>query len=311
MLFYASGLAVDPGGNLFIGDTYNDRIRRVILHRTALNAALAFAQSSDGSITFTATYSGLSFGFAPTGTVAFSSGGTSLGSGTLAPASDNSGNYIATFTSAAMPPNEATVTAQYSGDMHYAAVSKTLTFQQPTYAVSATPASLTIQQGASGSITFTVTPQNGFHEQVSFACDAASLPTGVTCSFSPATLTPDGSTAVKATLTIQTTAASSASLDRAHKPSGWLPRGGAMLALAVLLIPPVRRKSWLGGSVVLLFAMSLVGLSGCGGGGANAGGGGTQNPNATPPGSYTIHVNTSVGSQQGAAPVSVTLTVNG
>lgn len=247
--------AYDPAGNLFIADFKNDRVRRILLHPTALNAILTDTQSSDGGITFTATFSGLSFGIAPSGTVTFSSGGSSLGSGMLAPASDDSGTFIATITAASLPANGSTVTAQYSGDVHYAAISKTLTFQQPSYTVSAAPASLSIQQGSSGSITFTVTPQNGFHEQVSFACDASSVPRGVTCSFSPASITPSGASAVTTTLTVTTTGASLASIDRpAGAPSGWLPRGGAMLALVVLLVPGVRRKAWFGGAAILLFA---------------------------------------------------------
>jgi sugar lactone lactonase YvrE len=312
MLYFPQATTVDPSGNIFVADTNNDRVRRILLHPTALTATLSDTQGSDGSITFAATYSGLSFGFAPTGTVTFSSSGTALGSGTLAPAADDSGTFVATVTAASLPANGATMTAHYSGDVHYAAVSKTITFQQPSYTVSAAPASLSIQQGSSGSITFTVTPQNGFHEQVSFACDPSSLPHGVTCSFSPASVTPTGSSAVTTTLTVTTTGASLASIDPpAGAHSGWLPRGGAMLALVVFLVPPIRRRMWLGGAAILLFAVCLGGISGCGGAGAKGGGGGSQNPNATPLGSYVIHVNSSVGSQQGAAPVSVSITVKG
>lgn len=309
MLYDPMQAAYDPSGNLIIADSENYRIRRILLHPTTLNATLTDTQSSDGSITFTATYTGLSFGFAPTGTVTFSSGSTSLGSGILAPASDGSGTYVATFTAANIPANGATVTAQYSGDVHYAAVSKTLSFQQPSYTVASNPASLSIQQGSSGSITFTVTPQNGFHEQVSFACDASTLPRGVTCSFTPAPVTPDGSNPATTTLTVQTTGATIASLHQRSGRPGWLPRGGAMLALVVLLIPPMRRRSWLGAAAVLLLVVSFGGISGCSGGSATTNNGGTQNPNATPPGSYAIHVNTTAGTQQGAAPVTVTLTV--
>jgi hypothetical protein len=156
-----------------------------------------------------------------------------------------------------------------------------------------------------------VTPQNGFNEQVSFACDASTLPRGVTGSFSPASVTPDGIHASTTMLTVQTTGTSIAAIDRSKaKPSGWLPRGGAMLALVVLLVPPMRRKAWLTGLTVLLFAVCLGGVSGCGGAGPNSSGG-SQNPNATPPGSYVIHVNSSAGSPQGAAPITVSLTVTG
>jgi sugar lactone lactonase YvrE len=310
MLYGLNAIAYDPAGNLVIADSRNNRIRRVVLHPTKLNATLTYGGASSGGLTFTATYNGLSFGSPPTGTVALSSGGASLGAGTLAAATDGSGNYIATITSSSAPSGP-TVSAQFSGDGNYAAETTTITFQQPSYKVSAAPPSLTIQQGSSGSVTFTVTPQNGFNEQVSFACDASALPMGVTCSFSPASVTPDGIDAATTTLTVQTTGASIAAIDRSKaKPPGWLPRGGAMLALVVLLVPPMRRKAWLTGLTVLLFAVCLGGVSGCGGGGSNSSGS-SQNPNATPLGSYVIHVNSSAGSPQGAAPITVSLTVTG
>lgn len=307
---YPFGTTFDPSGNLWIADSGNDRVRRVVLHPTQLKSALTYNDASSGGIQWTATYSGLSFGIPPTGTVTLSSGGVSLGTGSLAAATHGSGNYIATITSSSAPSGS-TVSAQYSGDGNYAVETTTITFQQPSYKVSAAPPSLSVQQGSSGSVTFTVTPQNGFKEQVSFACDASTLPKGVTCSFSPASVTPDGIHAVTTTLTVQTTGASIAAIDRLKaKPSDRLPRGGAMLALLVLLVPPMRRKAWLTGVTVLLFVVCLGGVSGCGGA-ASKSSGSSQNPNATPPGNYVIHVNSSGGSSQGAAPITVSLTVTG
>jgi hypothetical protein len=53
----------------------------------------------------------------------------------------------------------------------------------PNYALSASPSSLGVIQGASGASTITVTPQNGFSGNVSLS--ASGLPGGVTASFSP------------------------------------------------------------------------------------------------------------------------------
>jgi hypothetical protein len=229
----------------------------------------------------------------------------------MAPATDGSGNYVATFTSTSLPAENAIVTAEYSGDVHYAAATTTITFQQlgPSYSISANPASLTVKQGSSGSVTFTVTPQNGFNQAVSFTCDGTTLPKGVACSFQPASVTPNGSGAVTTTLTVQTTG-TAAALNRRTMPFlGWLPRGGSALALLLLGIPRVRRRMWLGGAALMLFALCLTGMLGCGGGGSNSGSGATQNANATPPGSYSILVTTLAGSASGAAPVTVSLTV--
>ena len=287
-----------------------NRVRRVVLHPTKLNATLTYAGASSGGVTFTATYSGLSFGIAPTGTVTFLNGSTSLGTGTIAAATDGSGNYVATFTATSAPANAATITAQYSGDVHYAAATTTIAFQQltPSYTVSAKPASLTVKQGSSGSVTFTVTPQNGFNQAVSFLCDNATLPKGVTCSFSPASVTPNGTAAVTSTLTVQTTGATVVSLDRrTTHGSGWL-RGGVALALLLFGIPGARRRSWPG--VLMLIVLSIGGgMIGCGGGGSGNTGGGTQTANATPPGAYSIQVTTSVSTTTNASPVKVALTV--
>jgi hypothetical protein len=315
MLYYPNAAVYDPAGNLIIADEENDRVRRVVLHPTKLKATLAYgggSSPSGDSITFTATYSGLSFGLAPTGTVTFFNGSTSLGTGTVAAATDGSGNYVATLTATSAPTDGATITAQYSGDVHYAAATTTIAFQQltPSYTVSANPASLTVKQGSSGSVTFTVTPQNGFNQAVSFTCDGTTLPKGVASSFQPASVTPNGSGAVTTTLTVQTTGTAVAALNRRTAPfPGWLPRGGSVLALLLLGIPRVRRRMWLGGATLMLFALCLTGMLGCGGGGSNSGSGAAQNANATPPGSYSIRVTTLAGSASGAAPVTVSLTV--
>jgi hypothetical protein len=308
MLYYPAAVAYDPAGNLVIADEQNDRIRRVVLHPTKLNATLGYDSSGT---TLTATYSGLSFGIAPTGSVTFMNGSTSLGTAEIVPASDGSGNYVATLSGTAAPAGGATLTAQYSGDGNYASVSATATFQPVTssYSVSANPASLAIKQGSSGSITFTITPHYGFNQTVSFGCESTTLPKGVTCSFSPASVTPNGS-AVTTTLTLQTTGTSSAAISR-KLLSGWVPGGGAALALMLLGMPGVRRRALAGGSACVLLILCFAGgLAGCGGGGSNSGSGSTQNANATPPGSYTVQVTTTVGTLVDSAPgAAVSLTV--
>jgi hypothetical protein len=317
MLYGLNAIAYDPAGNLVIADSKNYRVRRVVLHPTKLNATLTYGGASSGGVTFTATYSGLSFGIAPTGSVTFLRGSTSLGTGTVAAATDGSGNYVATLTATSVPGNGATLTAQYSGDTNYAALTTTAAFQPPTpsYTISAKPASLTVKQGASGSVTFTVTPQNGFTQAVSFQCDNSTLPKGVTCSFSPASVTPNGTAAVTSMLTIATTGAPATALDRRTTHGfGSLP-GGAVLALLLFGIPRAPRRFWSG--VLMLVVLSIGcgitiggGIIGCGGGGSgNTGGGSRHAANATPPGVYSIQVTTSAGSATNTSPVTVSLTV--
>src|SRR5207249_10612627 len=67
------------------------------------------------------------------------------------------------------------------------------------FVLSASPNSLKIVQGATGTSTITVTPQNGFNGSVSLS--ASGLPNGVTASFNPS------STASSSTLTLTASSA--------------------------------------------------------------------------------------------------------
>jgi hypothetical protein len=71
----------------------------------------------------------------------------------------------------------------------------------PNFALSTSPSSLTVTQGANGTSTITVTPQNGFNGNVGLS--ASGLPSGVTASFNPTSTT----TTSTLTLTASSTAA--------------------------------------------------------------------------------------------------------
>ena len=128
----------------------------------------------------------------------------------------------------------------------------------PGITVSASPTSLTIAPGQSGTATLTITPVNGFDSAVSFACSG--LPAEASCSFSPQTVTPSGGTAATTTLTITTTAPSSAALRRAVRG----PQAAYALllpGLALVLLGAARGLRPLG----LLVLLGLA-LASCGGG---------------------------------------------
>jgi hypothetical protein len=139
----------------------------------------------------------------------------------------------------------------------------------PGFSISVVASSLTLQAGQSVTTTVTITSQGGFASAVSFAW--VGLPSGATCSFSPATVTPSGSTA-STTLTVAT-AKSSASLGNSGRPL--LPEA----ALAALLcgLGLRSRRRW---TLFLLLVLSAIGVSllnGCGGG-SPSGGGTTPQP---------------------------------
>jgi Chitobiase/beta-hexosaminidase C-terminal domain len=75
----------------------------------------------------------------------------------------------------------------------------TINLPPPTIALTLSPTTLTLARGQQGTVSITVTPQNGFNGVVTFSCSG--IPRGATCSFNPATVTPTGSTATT-TLTI-------------------------------------------------------------------------------------------------------------
>ncbi len=79
------------------------------------------------------------------------------------------------------------------------------TTQTPSFQLSATPTTVPVKAGATGTSTVHVTPAGGFNSAV--ALSASGLPSGVTAGFSPATI-PAGSTSSTLTLTATSKAAS-------------------------------------------------------------------------------------------------------
>jgi N-acetylneuraminic acid mutarotase len=165
----------------------------------------------------------------------------------------------------------------------------------PDFALGADATSLTISAGGQGSVTLSVTPQNGFNSAVTFACSG--LPAGTTCGFNPSTVTPSGGTAAKTTLTI---AASASAFNAWPARNPLVP--AATLALAGLILfwnKGRRRTYWV---PVLLLGAGIALVSACGGG--SGGGGGTNPP---PPTTATVTVTAASGTMQQTAKISLTV----
>jgi hypothetical protein len=93
------------------------------------------------------------------------------------------------------------------------------------FTLSATPAIETVQSGLSTIYTVTVSPINGFNQPVVLSCPSSTLlPQGVSCTFSPAALTPNGG-AVSSQLTVTTTAQSTSTSGLVPKGRPRIPRG--------------------------------------------------------------------------------------
>jgi hypothetical protein len=122
-----------------------------------------------------------------------------------------------------------------------------------------------VKAGQSATLTFTLDPRNGFTAPTTFSC--TSLPAATGCSFSPATLTPNGAR-ISTTLTFTTTAPKAVTVaGMGRNFFGW-----SMLAsgaFGLLLIGTRRSKTKAGRMARIPARLALlVLLVGCGGGGS-------------------------------------------
>lgn len=256
-------------------------------------------------VTLTATLSpSLELGTNATGTVTFLSGGATLGTATLS-------SGTASLNTSSLPAGTDTITASYSGDANFTSSSSSavsITIIAPDFSISINPTSLSVNQGATGTTTLTITPIGGFAQSLQLTC--AGLPANSSCTFNPASVTPNGSAAVTTTLTVATNVESAALA---------LPGNSQWLALAVFLFVPglgywrkranfSRRAQHFASTLLVLGAFSLcLALSACGGGGSGGGGngGGGSGP-VTPVGTSAVTV-TAASSAAGGPSHSVNL----
>ncbi len=262
--------------------------------------------------TFTATFASIVKGVTaiPTGKVTFNDGTTALGSATL------NSTGVATFSTSTLAAGTHSITAQYSGDINFvprtsAAVNQTVLAS--SYALTANPASQTVNPGSPATYKITLTPTNGYNGTVSFPATACgALPSGAACSFSPSSITGSGST----TLTITTTGPTAAliappnSTPQKRSLDLWASLSGLGLVGMVLVGDwKSRNRRRLGIVLAILAVVFLITLVGCGGGSSST----TPPPSGgTPAGTSTVQV--TVKDTTGASPsngaLKLTLVVN-
>jgi len=128
----------------------------------------------------------------------------------------------------------------------------TLNAPAPSFTIGVTPTSLSLTRGQTGTATVTINPENSFAAPITFSCSG--LPSSSSCSFSPAIVTPSGSTA-RTTMTIAT-APEGAALQR--NPLPFVPASSLAIALWGLRSKKKRR------SLLPIFAaFSLCVLTAC------------------------------------------------
>ena len=172
----------------------------------------------------------------------------------------------------------------------------------PTYSMSSTPNSITIAKpGQSGSTTVNITALNGFTGTVSLSCTVSSTTAEITCSV-PATAAITSGKAT-ANLMVSTTAAHAVPgpTTASHRvPPGWLGGSFAVIAGALLVGVPTRRRWNIAlGLILLTIVFAAVG---CGGSNNS-----TPKDAGTPAGTYTVTVTGTNGSTSRTTAVSVTV----
>lgn len=246
---------------------------------------------AEQAITFTATVSGMPGMPTPTGTVTFADSGTALYSPVIL---NSSGS--ATFVTSSLSAATHSITAEYSGDVHYSGATSAVLSEEivpaPTsdYTFTAVTTTQSVTAGDPATYTLTVTPTNGYNGTVTFSC--AALPTGSSCSFDPISVTPNSTgDAVTTVLTVTTTATTSQRIspDRPQKNSG-RQKFLASLSLAGLLGVVFlcgrggKAKKIRFGGAGMLVCGALILLGGCGGGSS-------ASTTGTPIGTDTFTVN--------------------
>ncbi len=209
-----------------------------------LNAAIAQTAGGtngaplSGSVTFLDSYNGQS---------------TTLGTFTVSSNGPGAG-FVSTSTTG-LKRGMHVITAVYSGNSTYStSASAAVTVYITDADVTFSPTSITLAAGSSASTTATVTAYTGFTGQVTLTC-TPSAGSGISCNFSPATITNSGTSV----LTVMTTAQhAELKLLPIGKTAGGIAFAGLILAFC---IPGARRRR----PVLLmgLLAFTLFGTLGC------------------------------------------------
>ena len=277
---------------------------------TPSSASITTAQP----LTVTIAVSGGSGYPTATGTVALSSGTyvsatISLSNGSATISIPAGSLAVGADTLSALYTPDASASVYLNGNTGSAPVTVTTA---PGFTI--TGANLTVSRGATtgNTSTITVTSVGGLTGSVALTAALTSSPAGTqyppTLSFgstSPVSIT--GTTAGTATLTISTTAATSAVLAYPKSPGiPWIASGGATLACIFLLGIPTRRRRWRSMLGLIVLLALLGGMLACGGKASSGGGGGISIPGTTA-GTYTVTITGTSGATTATGVVTLTV----
>jgi uncharacterized protein (TIGR03118 family) len=231
---------------------------------TTLTLAAPTFAAPGSAVTLTASINSPSG--VPTGQIEFLDGTTSLGTSPL----DGAG--VATFRINTLAAGPHALTASYDGDGKFGASTSaraTIDIANPDFSIAAAPPSATVIAGQSTQFMLTVAPAGGFANKVTFSCAPV---TGITCSFSLATVTPAN---VGASTRLTVTTSATISRNGILKPDAIGPWALLALTLCALAIwtsgdvHNLRPSLWTATAAMTIVAMGLA-IAGCGGYGSSA-----------------------------------------
>jgi hypothetical protein len=234
-----------------------------------------------------------------------------LGAGTAAGTSGNQDSFQGTGAFGINDAGQITGTYLDSSSVAHGFLANPAMLAPPSFQISATAVSLSRGATSGNTSTVTVTPGN-FTGPVALTAAITTSPAGAqdppTLSFgatTPVTIT--GTSAGTATLTIGTTAASSASLAHPNRRQLRLyGAGSAVLACILFFGFPARRRGWMRLlSLLLLFAASAGVILGCSGSGGSTSTGPSNS--GTTPGSYVVTVTGTSGATTATGTVALTV----
>ncbi len=167
---------------------------------------------------------------------------------------------VAQFSTIGLLPGTHTITALFASSTTFTGTTtNAVTVNITDYSLSFGPSALGLTRGNSGSVTVTVTAINGFSGTVVLGCTPPSG-TATTCKFSPASLSPNGTT----TLQITTAAPSAARSAGTGSLASVAASGVSLAAVFGLLLLPRRRRRGYGPALLAIVALAgLLGAAGC------------------------------------------------